>query len=259
MQRNVPTLTIFGVPVARLSLAQARDAVARLLAEPAPATLVYVSAHSLNLARRDAEYRRALLRADLVLNDGSGVALAARMRGTRFPHNLNGSDFTPEILHAVAERELSVYLLGGPPGVTERAARRLRETVPSLRIAGCHHGYLSRAERARVAGDIRASGADVLVVAMGNPLQELYLTEYLERTGVRLGVGVGAFLDFVTERHPRAPLWMRRAGVEWVHRLVLEPGRMWRRYLLGNPEFLFRALTDRVRSGGVPLQRAPRG
>jgi exopolysaccharide biosynthesis WecB/TagA/CpsF family protein len=241
---DVPALSILGVPVALLTVAAALAEVESLLANPGPAMLAYVNAHSLNLATRDAQYRAVLGQADLVLNDGAGLALAAKMHGTRFPANLNGTDLNPLILTRAAAADFPVFLLGGRPGVARAAADNLAARVPGLHIAGHAHGYLEDASESALLSEIRASGAQVLMVGMGNPRQELWLAEHLPATGVRLGVGVGAFLDFAAGVVPRAPQWMRAAGIEWLYRLMREPGRLWRRYVMGNPAFLIRAAID---------------
>jgi exopolysaccharide biosynthesis WecB/TagA/CpsF family protein len=204
-----------------------------------PRHLCYVNAHSLNLAYRDPSYREALSRAHLVLNDGIGLDLAARMQGRRFPENLNGSDFTLRLLSVAAAEQWRVYLYGGRPGVAAAARERLCERIEGLQIVGVCDGY--DATDREVVKEINAVRADVVIVALGQPEQELWLDEHLAATGCHLGLGVGAFLDFVSGRVARAPQWMNRMGVEWLFRLVQEPGRLWRRYVVGNPVFLWRA------------------
>jgi exopolysaccharide biosynthesis WecB/TagA/CpsF family protein len=242
MRPEIPTIDVLGVPVARLTEAAALAEVTRLLAGPAPALLAYVNAHSLNLAATDARYRAVLRAADLVLNDGSGLAIAAKLAGDRFPANLNGTDFTPTLLAAAG---VPVFLYGGRPGVAETAARNLAERIPGLTVVGCAHGYLDAAEQAGLVRRITASGARIVLVGLGNPAQELWLADNLADTGATLGVAVGAFLDFAAGAVPRAPEWMRAAGIEWCYRLLREPGRLWRRYVVGNPLFLARVLIER--------------
>lgn len=210
--------------------------------------LCYVNAHSLNLAYRDSSYRDALSRAHLVLNDGIGVDLAARMRGRRFLENLNGSDFTLRLLSLAAEERWRVYLYGGEPGIAGAARDRLCEKIDGLEIVGVCDGF-SPWTAEQIVEDIRAACADVVIVALGQPLQELWLDAHLPGTGCHLGVGVGAFLDFVSGRVTRAPRWMNRLGIEWLFRLGQEPGRLWRRYVVGNPLFLFRAWRLRATDG----------
>lgn len=244
MRGDIPTITVLGVPVAALTVTAALAEVRVLLDGDRPALLAYVNAHSLNLAARDPDYRATLRAADLVLNDGSGLAIAAKLHGTAFPANLNGTDFTPRLLGIAAERDAPVFLLGGRPGVADTAAARLAERIPGLRVVGHEHGYLAR--DADAVAKITASGARILLVGMGNPRQERWLAEHLPATGVRLGVAVGAFLDFAAGAVPRAPHWMRAAGIEWLYRLFREPSRLWRRYVLGNPVFLCRVVAERL-------------
>ena len=240
------TVEVLGVPVARLTAAAAREELIRLYEQDRPALVAYANAHTLNLASRDSGYREVLRGADIVLNDGAGLAIAGRVVGRPFPATLNGTDFNPQILEEAASRGWPVYFLGARPGVAEEAARRLAGRIPGLRVAGTRDGYFAPSEADAIARSIAAAGAGLLMVAMGNPLQETWLNRHLEATGARLGVGVGAFLDFTAGAVRRAPGWMNRLGIEWVYRLLQEPRRMWRRYVLGNPLFLARVLKARL-------------
>jgi N-acetylglucosaminyldiphosphoundecaprenol N-acetyl-beta-D-mannosaminyltransferase len=241
----VTTIEILGVPVPRLDRRQALDEIVRLYEQPEAARVFYVNAHTLNLTASDPGYRNALLAADLILNDGAGLSIAARIRGDRFPANLNGTDLNPLILELAADRGWPVFLLGAAAGVAARVAELAGERWPSLQIAGTASGYFD--DPREMAETIRRAGTGLLMVAMGNPLQEMFLTDHLEATGARLGIGVGAFFDFTAGVVPRAPAWMIRFGVEWIYRLKLEPRRMWRRYIVGNPVFLVRVISERVR------------
>ncbi|MDQ3985418.1 MAG: WecB/TagA/CpsF family glycosyltransferase [Actinomycetota bacterium] len=219
--------------------------------EDSPARVYYVNAHALNLAVESPDYAESLRGASLLLNDGAGIALAGRLYGRPFPENLNGSDFNPLILALARRRGWRTFLMGARPGVAEVAAQRLKRLMPGLIICGTHHGYLEGSESERIADEIRRSKTDVLMVGMGNPVQELWVDEYLPRSGARLGVGVGAFLDFSAEMVPRAPAWMNRFGMEWAFRLSREPRRLWKRYVVGNPKFLWRIARHRLGHGKV--------
>lgn len=238
-----PAITVLGVDVHKLTVEQALSRIGGWGRGRAH-MLAYVNAHTLNQCVGDADLRDALGRADLVLNDGFGLSLAARMRGERFPENLNGSDFTRRLLQLAAQRGWSAFLLGGEPGIAETAARNLKRSIAGLEIAGVWDGFSGESEEL-LAERVRDSGADVLILALGNPLQELWLARNLEGTGVHVGVGVGAFLDFSAGKVMRAPHWMNVLGIEWCFRLIQEPRRLWRRYVVGNPLFLMRAWRDR--------------
>lgn len=202
----------------------------------------FVNAHSLNVATGNPAFRESLAGADAVWADGVGMALAARLRGRSLRDNVNGTDLFPLLCAAAAREGLTIFLLGAQPGVAEETARRARERWPALRIAGTHHGFFSAAEEPRVLDEIAAAQPDILLVALGVPAQELWLTR--QRAALRAGacLGVGGLFDFYSGRIPRAPVWMRRAGLEWAWRMMQEPRRLALRYLVGNPLFLLRVL-----------------
>ena len=230
------------MPVARVTPRRALDAIEDLARSAPPVMVAHVNVHTLNLAVADAAYKELLRSADLVLNDGKGIMLGARLLRTPFPADLNGNFFTPLLLEVAGKRGWPVYFLGAKPGVAERAAEIVGGRIPGLTVAGARDGYFAADEEEEVAAAVRASGAKVVLVGLGNPRQERWLARWLGSTGALVGSGVGAFFDFQTGEVARAPDWMNRVGLEWVHRLAKEPRRMWHRYLVGNPRFLWRVL-----------------
>jgi alpha-1,3-mannosyltransferase len=203
--------------------------------------VAFANAHTLNVAAENLAFRLALQNA-LVFNDGIGSDIASRiLYGAPFPENLNGTDFVPNYLMRTKHR-YRIFLLGAKPGIAERAAHRLSVLCPRHMIVGCRHGHFAGGETCEVVELIRHSKADILLAAMGNPKQELFIQEHLAGTGCRLGIGVGALFDFLAGDVPRAPLWVQRRRLEWVYRLLQEPGRLAGRYLIGNPLFLMRVL-----------------
>jgi alpha-1,3-mannosyltransferase len=206
-----------------------------------PSVVAFANAHTLNLAAVNNRFRQLLGRC-IVFNDGIGTDIASRiLYGTRFPSNLNGSDFVPRYLQETGHR-FHIFLLGSKPGVAERAASRLNEICPQHRVVGCHSGYFQTQDGDRIAALVRATGADVILVGMGNPLQEFWLDEQMAATRCRLGFAVGALFDFLSDDVPRAATWIRTARLEWVHRLLCEPRRLAGRYVIGNPAFLLRIM-----------------
>jgi exopolysaccharide biosynthesis WecB/TagA/CpsF family protein len=211
--------------------------------------LTFLNAHASNVAARDGGFLEAL-KSFTVLNDGVGVDIAARMlEGKSFPENLNGTDFTLRYLRETS-RHFRIFLLGAKPGVAEDAALILETLLPQHLVVGTRDGYFVAAGADEVVAEIKASGADLLLVAMGNPAQELWIDTHLAGTGCRMAMGVGALLDFLAERVPRAPRVIQRIRLEWAFRLALEPRRLWRRYLIGNPVFLVRVARE------IPRRRA---
>jgi len=204
-----------------------------------PAMVVFANAHTINNTFDNTE-ARAALRRSIVFNDGIGVNLASRLLfGKWFPENLNGTDFMPDYLRHTRHR-LRVFFLGARPGVAERAAEFLMSIDSRHEMAGCCHGYFSEEDSARVVAQIKESRADIVLVAMGDPMQELWLNNHLDETGCRFGFAVGGLFDFMAKSVPRAPVWMRSLGMEWLYRMMQEPRRLWRRYLIGMPIFLLR-------------------
>lgn len=239
---TLPTVQVLGHPLADATADQAAHA---LLDRPAP-RVFFLNAHCANVAARDPLYASALRRADHVLPDGIGVELAARLRGHRLTANLNGTDFTPVLMREAARRGLSVFLFGARPGTAERAAERLIHDIPGLRVVGTMDGYDDARDEEAAIARINASGADILLVAMGVPQQELWIDRNAERLNTRLNLGVGALFDFLAGNVRRAPALVRKARLEWAWRLAVEPRRMARRYLVGNVTFMARAIAHLV-------------
>lgn len=209
-----------------------------------PLMVTFCNAHTANLAGRDRELQAALEDA-LVLNDGVGVDIASRLIfGARFPENLNGTDFTPQVL-ASARPGTKLFLLGGAAGVAEAAARNIRAQFPHVEVAGTMNGYFEDDQSDQIVTTIRNSGADLLLVGMGQPRQETWVARHIETLAMP-AMCVGALLDFLAERVPRAPAAVRRLRFEWAFRLMSEPRRLWRRYLLGNATFLSRTLWQHI-------------
>lgn len=217
------------------------EVVEDLLQSTGPRRVAFLNAHCGNVMAKDATYADALATADMVLPDGIGVELAAKFCGKRFRENLNGTDFTPALLKAAAAKGLTVYLLGARPGVAQDAARKLCLSIPGLRIVGTRDGYGGLADEDAAIAAINAARPDILITALGVPMQDVWLARNAPRLNARITMGVGALLDFLSGRVRRAPALVRRLRGEWVWRLACEPRRMAKRYLVGNFAFLARA------------------
>ena len=211
--------------------------------------VMYVNAHVLNMSREYPELRAALEDADLVYCDGYGVRLAAKALDVEIPHRMTGADWIWDLATLCEATGQSLYLLGSEPGVTREAAERLRLRYPRLNVAGSHHGYFEPGSPhdERVIEDINARHPDIVLVGMGTPRQELWVERHAPRLECDVVWTVGALFDYVSGRVPRAPHWLADNGLEWIFRLAIEPQRMWRRYLLGNPVFLSRVFQSAKR------------
>ncbi|WP_244639057.1 WecB/TagA/CpsF family glycosyltransferase [Bosea sp. ANAM02] len=201
--------------------------------------LAFCNANLVNVAAGNAALQRSLS-TFLVLADGIGVDLGSWMLyGKAFPANLNGTDFFPA-LFARAGRPMRVALLGGRPGVADRAVANLTQRYPMHQFSVVSHGYFTDDDETVLLGKLRIQRPDLLLVAMGNPLQERFIADKLGPQHCSVAAGVGALFDFFADEVPRAPELVRQIRLEWMYRLWLEPRRLWRRYVLGNPAFLMR-------------------
>lgn len=250
------TIQLFGFTFAQSTLAEAADGIVADARAGRRRRVLFVNAHCVNVAARDWPYCRLLRRHGQLYADGSGMALAARLAGTPFPDNVNGTDLLPLLGERAAATGTRLALLGAAPGVAERCAARLRVRFPALEVPFIHDGYFTDEELPAVLAGINGSGAQILLVALGVPRQELWLEQFAGAVHVPVLMAVGGLLDFYGGVRWRAPGLVRQLGLEWTVRLAQEPRRLFRRYVIGNPLFLWRALRLRIqgrnalRSGG---------
>ena len=222
------------------------DAVALMreaLDEPAKCTLFFANANTLNIAVDSSEDRRILAQSDFLFGDGTGVRWAARLGGTRLRANLNGSDLVPALLAAANEDGRSCFLVGAEPDVAARTAAVIARRYPGWRVLGHHHGFLDVATDRELRAAIAQAQPDLLLVGMGNPMQERWIAA--GGGPARLTIGVGALFAYLSGDYRRAPSLLQRLGVEWIFVLLLQRHK-WRRYVLGAPLFLVRVLREHL-------------
>lgn len=219
-----------GVPIHRVTVTATLDLVSHWIDRGGAHQIATVNPEFLMKARRHRRFREALQRVDLCIPDGIGVLWASRLRGCPLPERVTGSDLVPRLSEEAAHRGWRVFYLGAAPGVAERTAAILQSRHPDLQVAGCYAGSPDPAEADAIVARVRAANADLLFVAYGAPKQDLWLDAHLAATGAAVGMGVGGSFDFIAGVTQRAPQWVQRLGLEWLHRLVQEPWR-WRRQL----------------------------
>ena len=211
-----------------------------------PRSVFFANAATLNLAAADPAYAQALRSADMVFGDGTGVRWAALLRGVRLQANLNGTDIVPEL---IARRPgVRVFLLGGSQEMIAAAAARFPRLFPQAVLAGWRNGYFDHSRSCEVIAQINAARPDLLLVGFGNPLQERWIAANRDGLNVKLAAGVGGLFAYWAGTLTRAPALYRRLGMEWLHILMQQPHKA-RRYLLGNPLFLYRMMSWLPRDG----------
>ena len=240
-------LIIAGIPIANLSEDETVARIDELISLGGPHYGAVVNAAKLVAAERDPELRRALVDADFVTPDGMSVVWAARLLGKPLRQRVTGIDLFERLLAHAEEQGLSVYFLGAHEDSVRGAAESSKRRHPSLTIAGYHHGYFEESENGLICDEIMRSCADLLFVAMGSPKQELWIASNILATGVRFALGVGGSFDHMSGKVRRAPGWMQKSGLEWLHRFVQEPTRLWRRYLIGNSAFTLLIIRELLR------------
>ena len=245
MTMPTPTaIPILGIPVHAVTMDETLALVAGYMAALRLHQIATVNPEFVMTAQDDAEFRRVLAAADLCLPDGVGLLYAARRAGRRLPERVPGSELVYRLAERAAARGWPLFLLGAAPGVAEAAAEILCGRYPGLRVVGAYAGSPDPAEDDALVARVNASGAALLYVAYGAPRQDKWIARNRDAlTSVRVAIGVGGSLDFVTGRAVRAPQWAQRLGLEWLHRLVKEPWR-WRR-MLALPRFGWRVMVGR--------------
>lgn len=249
MESAIITRDILGLPIAVLDESEALSVVQDALIKKTALRLAFVNANLANVAYRDAALHQQL-QTFLLLNDGSGMNVASKMLyRKKFPANLNGTDFVPFFL-SHCSLKLRIFLLGGSPHVAMNIAKVFEQKWPQHKIVGVQHGFFTTTESADVLNTIKIAQADLVLVAMGNGLQESLVVRLVPDTTASAW-GVGALFDFLCDQVPRAPDWMRDSGIEWIFRLCQEPKRLWKRYLIGNFKFMFSVIHQYLRGNST--------
>jgi len=246
-----PILHFLGIDIVNTTMAEALDWFEQRVHAKQKSLLFFANPACLNIAYKQADYKQVLQAAERVLPDGIGIKIGCRILNEAMLDNINGTDFFPRLCERAAKAGISLYLLGGLPGVAALAAQTMRKRYPNLIIAGSHDGFFDPAQERQIIDNINHSEADILLVGMGVPKQELWLAKHRQQLQPSVCMGVGGLFDFYSGRIPRAPVWLREIGMEWAWRTLQEPGRMWKRYILGNPLFLYRIWLQR-RQGSRP-------
>ncbi len=234
--------TLLGVPIDPLTEAEAVEWVARAIIERSPRLVISVNPERIMHAGRDPAFAAVLRGADLALADGAGVVWAARRLGHPLPERVTGVDFVRALAARGAAEGWRFFFLGGGPGVAEEAGRVLREAYPGFILAGTHAGSPQPASDAATIEAVRSSGAQLLLLGYGAGAEEAWLARNLRASGATVGMGVGGAFDFISGRARRAPPWMRKRGLEWLHRLSRQPWR-WRR-MIALPRFVIRVMRE---------------
>lgn len=240
-------INVFGIKMLNVTMAEAIDQIRHNVNDQHKSEVFFVNADCLNKVFVDRDYYSILHASTMIYPDGIGINLAGKMLGTALKENVNGTDMLPHLCEMAQAEGYSLYLLGAAHQVAETMKDKLLQSYPGLKICGARNGYFDWDSQVdSVIEEINAAGTDILLVAFGAPLQEKFIRCFAPRINASVLMGVGGLFDFYSGRIARAPMWMRQIGFEWVFRLIQEPKRMWKRYIIGNPVFLYRVFRWKV-------------
>jgi N-acetylglucosaminyldiphosphoundecaprenol N-acetyl-beta-D-mannosaminyltransferase len=254
-----PRELLFGLPVDPLTLEQTLALAESAVDEHQRFLVGVVNAAKVTKLKADPVLRDSLLEADVLLADGQSVVWASRLVGRPLPERVAGIDLFESLLGLADRRGLRVYLLGAKPEVLARVVDEIGHRWPGVVVAGARDGYFTEAASDAVAADIAAAGADMLFLGMTTPKKEIFLGTYGDRLGVPVLHGVGGSFDVLAGVTRRAPRLWQRLGMEWAYRMLQEPRRLARRYLVTNVAFLGLTALERVhRHPGYAHEYGPR-
>lgn len=242
MVDRMSRVSILGVEIDDLDLNEAVDRINLLIQQRRTSLIVTANPEIIMRARQDRGFAVCLQEAAMVTADGIGLIIAAKLLGTPLRERVTGIDLITRLFQDSGDRKYRFYFVGAKPGVVERAAANIEKQFPSVEIVGVHHGYFK--DDAAIINDINEKKPDILLAALGMGKQERWIRERVSAAGVPVSIGIGGSFDVFAGEAKRAPQWMQRAGLEWLHRLIKQPSRFWR--MLELPKFLFAVLWARI-------------
>jgi len=239
------TIDIMGVPVDFITAQEAIKIVEAFMGENVIHTVYTPNSEIMMAAQGDPYLKDILCQADLIIADGAGVVLASKILGSGLPERVTGVDLVKNTFLAASKGKIKFFLLGGQSGIAEIAGEKITDKYPGVEIVGYHNGYFKKEDEATILEKINSSSADVLLVALGAPKQEIWIHEHKDRLKIRVCMGIGGTLDILACKVPLAPEFFRRNSLEWLYRLYREPWRFKR--MLDLPRFILLVLAKRFK------------
>jgi N-acetylglucosaminyldiphosphoundecaprenol N-acetyl-beta-D-mannosaminyltransferase len=229
------TINILGTHIDRVTITQAEERIWNFLKEDKLHMIFTPNSEMIMEALKDKELQNVLNNGDLITADGIGVVYASRILGKPIKERVAGFDIAKTIVSKLPDKEYSLYLFGGTPGVAETAKQNLEKQYPGIKIVGVRDGYFDKNEEGKIIEDINNSGADIVFVCLGMSKQEKWIFNNRQKLKAKLCIGVGGTLDVFAGKVKRAPEVFQKLGLEWFYRLLKEPWRYKR--MLALPKF----------------------
>jgi N-acetylglucosaminyldiphosphoundecaprenol N-acetyl-beta-D-mannosaminyltransferase len=242
-------ISVLGTPLSLCDQKALLDTIGDAILRRRKMLVLSGNVYSYNLAYENASLRAFFNQADIVRLDGEGVRWGAKLLGFRTPPRMTWADFAWDLAEYAEQHSFTLFFLGAKPGIAQNAASRLKEHSPNLKFVGIQHGYFDRtsgcAENEAVIEQINVARPNILVIGFGMPVQERWLMENRERIDADVVLTGGAVFDYISGELRRGPRLLTDHGFEWLARLLIEPRRLWKRYIIGNPVFFWRVLKQR--------------
>jgi N-acetylglucosaminyldiphosphoundecaprenol N-acetyl-beta-D-mannosaminyltransferase len=241
------SVKVLGCPITKLRLEDFVNKAEEFITSHQPHYIAVINVAKLVKMRHDRELEQSVLDADLIGADGVPLVWASRLLGVPLPGRVNGTDLMLKLLERADEKGYRIFFFGAKEEVLQLVLAKVRKTYPGVKIAGAHHGYFRPDEELTIVSKISASNADILFIGFSTPQKELWIKNYLHKMQVPVCHGVGGSFDVFAGAIRRAPLWMQKSGLEWLFRLLQEPRRLWKRYLITNTVFVFLIVKEVMR------------
>jgi N-acetylglucosaminyldiphosphoundecaprenol N-acetyl-beta-D-mannosaminyltransferase len=238
---------LFDIEFFNISMREAIEYINSAVSLKTQKVIFFMNPDCFNQTFKNPQYINDLKKADYIFPDGSGVNLACKILNQPLKENINGTDMFPFILEESLKKSYNIFFLGAKDEVVRELKEKMQKRYPALNIVGIHSGYFSKEQNESIIEQINSSKANILFVAFGVPIQERWIIENRSKLNINVILGVGGLFDFYSDKTPRAPKYLREIGLEWTYRLKQEPKRMWKRYILGNPLFLYRVYYYKIK------------
>lgn len=237
-REDVKRYPILNTYVNAISMEETIEAVEAIIKEGKPTQHVVINASKVNLMEKDEKLRKIVNDCPIINADGASIVWAAKVLGVPLTERVTGIDLFLKLVEIANEKQYKIYLFGAKEEVVCKVKSIFEEKYPNLQIVGFRNGYFTEADEDDIVKDMQKSGADMLFVAFSSPKKEYWVHKYIKQLNIPFVMGVGGSFDVVVGVTKRAPLWMQKCGLEWVYRFIQEPGRMWKRYIIGNAKFV---------------------
>jgi N-acetylglucosaminyldiphosphoundecaprenol N-acetyl-beta-D-mannosaminyltransferase len=239
-------ISILDIDIANVTKYEVLDHISASIKSSQKNMMFFVNAHNLTQAYYDLQYRSILRKTNYIYGDGIGIYFAGKVTHQQISDNINGTDLFPLICELCEREKYTVYFLGSAPGIVEKMAQNIKKKYPMLVIAGTHHGYFdNESNGGYIINEINRTETKILFVGMGTPKQEKWIYDNYQSLNFNVAIGVGGLFDFYSGSKLRAPLFIRKLHLEWLFRLLYEPRRLWKRYIIGIPLFIYRVLKQK--------------